>query len=330
MTRLNIFGILKPKNERRKIMPANVETMFYTRTAPWHGLGVHCEEAPNSREALKKSGLDWSVIQRPIMTSNYVPVNGYKANIRDKDQKILGVVTDRYKVVQNHEAFAFTDTLLGEGVRYETAGSLADGKKVWLLAKLPNKYIMEGENIEPYLIFSNSHDGNNAIKIAMTPIRVVCMNTLNLALSSAKRIWSTVHVGNLKNKMQEAHNTLALAENYMTNLGQEFKSLSRIRLSDSKVNEYINMLLPVDENGSDMHRRNINKIREDLRIRYYEAPDLRHVGKTGYRFICAVSDFATHAKPLRETANYQENMFGKTIEGNPLIDRAYEMVLQAA
>jgi hypothetical protein len=93
----------------------NVETMFYTRVAPWHGLGVCCEEAPNSKEALKLSGLDWNVLQKPIMTSNYVPIAGYKANVRDTDQRILGVVTDRYKVVQNHEAFAFTDTLLGEG-----------------------------------------------------------------------------------------------------------------------------------------------------------------------------------------------------------------------
>ena len=67
-----------------------------------------------------------------------------------------------------------------------------------------------------------------------------------------------------------------------------------------------------------------------MKIRYFEAPDLRHVGKNAYRFVCAVSDFATHAKPLRETANYRENVFSKTIDGNPLIDRAYDMVLSAA
>jgi len=73
----------------------------------------------------------------------------YKANIRDIDEKVLGVVTDRYRIVQNHEAFAFTDALLGEGVKYETAGSLNEGKKVWLLAKLPEKYIIGGEKIDP-------------------------------------------------------------------------------------------------------------------------------------------------------------------------------------
>ncbi len=310
-------------------MAANVESMFYVRVAPWHGLGVRVESALSSADALEQSGLNWNVIQRPIMTDNYDPIPGYKANIRDSDNRVLGVVTDRYKVVQNSEAFAFTDALLGEGVRYETAGSLQDGKKIWILAKLPDKYIMEGEQIEPYLVFSSSHDGNGAIKAAMTPIRVVCQNTLNIALSQAKRIWSTVHVGDLSAKMDEARNTLLLAQNYMTGLGSEFNKLAKVKLSDAKVMEYINMLLPMDDNPTDTHKKNIQRIREDLKIRYFDAPDLHHVGKNGYRFICAVSDFATHAKPLRETANYRENMFAKTIEGNPLIDKAYDLVMAA-
>lgn len=310
-------------------MAANVESMFYVRVAPWHGLGVCVESTLSSEEALEKSGLNWNVIQRPIMTSNYDLIPGYKANIRDTDNRVLGVVTDRYKVVQNSEAFAFTDSLLGEGVKYETAGSLQNGKKIWILAKLPDKYIIEGEQIEPYLVFSSSHDGSGAIKVAMTPVRVVCQNTLNIALSSAKRIWSTVHVGNLAQKMEEAHNTLLLAEKYMGKLGTEFSRLSKIKLSDSKVMGYIEMLLPMDDQPTDIHRKNIRRIREDLKIRYFDAPDLKHVGKNAYRFICAVSDFATHAKPLRETANYRENVFAKTIEGNPLIDKAYDMAVSA-
>ena len=163
----------------------------------------------------------------------------------------------------------------------------------------------------------------------MTPVRVVCQNTLNLALNSAKRIWTTIHVGNLANKMDEAHCTLSLANNYMNLLGEEFRRLTEVRLSDSKVIEYINMLLPMNDNPTELHRRNVESVREDLKIRYFDAPDLRHVGKTAYRFVCAVSDFATHAKPLRETANYRENVFAKTIEGNPLIDKAHEIVLAA-
>lgn len=109
-------------------MAANAESMFYVRETPWHGLGTKVAEAPCSKEALRLSGLDWNVVQEPIYTETEELIDGYKANVRDSDRSVLGVVTDRYKVIQNDEAFAFTDELLGEGVRYETAGSLQGGK----------------------------------------------------------------------------------------------------------------------------------------------------------------------------------------------------------
>ena len=161
-------------------MAANIESMFYVRETPWHGLGTKVMEAPTSKRALELAGLDWKVVQEPIYTENNELIEGYKANVRDVDRKILGVVTDRYKIIQNEEAFAFTDELLGEGVRYETSGSLQGGKKVWILARMPQEYIISGERISPYLLFSNTHDGSGAIKVALTPIRVVCNNTLNL------------------------------------------------------------------------------------------------------------------------------------------------------
>lgn len=103
-------------------MAAEVETMFSVRERPWHGLGTIVEEALDSETALKLAGLDWMVEQRQLYTEFGKNVPGYKVNIRDKDEEILGIVTDRYKVVQNTEAFAFTDELLGKGVHYETAG----------------------------------------------------------------------------------------------------------------------------------------------------------------------------------------------------------------
>jgi phage/plasmid-like protein (TIGR03299 family) len=310
-------------------MAHNVETMFYTRQAPWHGLGNRVEHTLNSHVALQEAGLNWNVIQRSILTDTLIEIPGFKANIRDTDNQVLGVVTNRYKIVQNHEAFAFTDDLLGEGVRYETAGSLQNGRKVWLLAKLPENYIISGDRVSPYLVFSNSHDGSGSIKVAMTPIRVVCQNTLNLALSSAKRIWTTFHTGNIKSKLDEAKKTLLLAEYYMDKLGTEVDKLNKIKLPDHKIMEYIEFLIPMPDEATKLQKKNIEFLRSDLKFRYFEAPDLEHVGKNGYRFICAVSDFATHVKPLRETASYQENLFMRTMEGNPLIDKAYELIASA-
>ena len=329
---LNIYYSFEPiiNNSKEVItMSANVETMFYTRQKPWHGLGTRVEEAPGSKEALTLAGLDWKVIQKPIRTEEGQPVPGFKANIRDLDGQILGVVTDRYKVVQNEEAFAFTDELLGEGVTYETAGSLQKGRRTWILAKLPQRYIISGDEITPYLVFMNSHDGTGAIKAAMTPVRVVCQNTLNLALATARRSWSTIHTGDIRGKLDDARNTLLYADRYMGELGKAVEQLQQIRLSDRKVYEYINALFPLVEGASEQQKKNLLKLKEDVKLRYFEAPDLKGVGKNGYRFINAVSDFATHAKPLRTSANYQESLFARTVEGNPLIDRAYQM-LQAA
>ena len=231
-------------------MAANVETMFYTRTKPWHGLGVQVQEAPESKDALRLAGLDWKVYQREVYTDSGIKIEGYRANVRNTDNKVLGVVTERYKIVQNEEAFSFTDTLLGEGVRYETAGSLQEGKKVWLLARLPKEYIISGEQISPYLVFSNSHDGSAAVRVAVTPIRVVCNNTLNLALSTAKRSWAMVHTGNIKGKIHEAQETLFMAETYMGKLGKEIEELKRQRITERQVKEYIEILLPLEKTTS--------------------------------------------------------------------------------
>lgn len=310
-------------------MAANVESMFYVRETPWHGLGTRVWDALDSGEALEKAGLDWKVIQKPIYTGDSHLVKGYKANVRDRDNRVLGVVTDRYKVVQNEEAFAFTDALLGMGVRYETAGSLQDGRRTWILAKLPEEYIITGEQISPYLVFVNSHDGSGAIKAVLTPIRVVCQNTLNLALKTTKRSWSAIHTGDICSKMKEAEESLSLAKKYMASLGKEIEDLQRERLTDKQIREFIEILIPEEPGAAEQQKKNVRKLREDMACRYFDAPDLKHVGKNAYRFVNAVSDFATHARPLRKTANYKENLFARTMDGNPLIDKAYQMVKAA-
>ena len=310
-------------------MAANVETMFSVRQKPWHGLGTIVMEAPTSADALKLAGLDWQVLQEPIYTEFGELIENYRANVRNSDRKVLGVVSDRYKVVQNVDAFSFTDELLGKGVRYETAGSLQEGKKVWLLARLPREYIIAGERISPYLVFSNTHDGSGSVKVAVTPVRVVCNNTLNLALDTASRSFSMIHTGNIQDKIQEAKDTLFMAEEYMDRLGAEFEQLRRQKITDAEVKEYISLLLPMEKDSTKLQSKNIIRLREDMMKRYYDAPDLQSVGNNAYRFINAVSDFATHSNPLRRTANYNENLFARTIDGNPLIDKAYQLIKSA-
>ena len=311
-------------------MSANVETMFYVREKPWHNLGVRVNAAPASEEALVLAGLDWEVVQKDVYTEDGELISGYKVNTRSLDDRPLGIVSDRYKVVQNSDAFQFTDDLLGEGVTYETAGALQGGRKVWLLARMPHRYIIAGDEIEPYLVIMNSHDGSSGIKVAMTPIRVVCQNTLNLALDSAKWVWTTRHTENVMSRVHEARETLMLAEKYMGELGRGIDALTKIKLSDKKVGEFMQELFPVSGDMPEVQKKNNRRLLDDLQQRYWEAPDLVYVGKNAYRFVNAVSDFATHADPIRKTKNYNENLFLRTVEGNALIDKAYKMALSAA
>ena len=200
------------------------------------------------------------------------------------------------------------------------------GRKVWLLARLPREFIIAGERISPYLVFSNTHDGSGAVRVAVTPIRVCCNNTLNLALGTAARSFSMVHTGDIQGKVQEAKETLFMADRYMESLGREFERLRKQRITERQVREYIELLLPVEKGAGPAAVRNVNKLRSDMETRYFDAPDLKGLGSNAYRFINAVSDFATHAEPIRRTKNYQENLFMRTYEGNPVIDRAYQLV----
>ena len=200
------------------------------------------------------------------------------------------------------------------------------GRRTWILAKLPEQYIIAGDKITPYLLVMNSHDGTSSIKVCMTPVRVVCNNTLNLALSTAKRMWQTKHTENIMDRMDDAKETLFFAHGYMSELGKVIDKLNQTKLQDKKVIEYMQTFFPVSAELSGIQRKNNSRLLEDLKHRYFDAPDLQHVGKNAYRFINAVSDFATHAEPIRRTKNYDENLFIKTVEGNPMIDRAFQMV----
>lgn len=212
---------------------------------------------------------------------------------------------------------------------YETAGSLQEGRRTWLLAKLPQRYIISGDEITPYLVFMNSHDGTGSIKAAVSPIRVVCKNTLNLALSTAKRYWSTNHTGDIQSKINDAKYTLLYADQYMGELGKTIDHLNKIKLTDRQVYEYIDALFPLLDEPTELQKKNMLRMKEELKIRYFDAPDLKHVGKNAYRFVNAVSDFATHSKPLRERKNFKESLFARTIDGNAMIDKAYELVKNA-
>lgn len=305
-------------------MAALVESMAYVREVPWHGLGTRVEEAMTSSEAMKAAGLDWNVVANPIFTESGIQIPGYVANTRDIDNRILGVVTDKYKIVQNSDAFAFTDNLIGDDCRYETAGSLKNGKTIWLLARLPRTKIL-GDDVDQYLCFSNTHDGTGSVKVFVTPVRVVCNNTLNIALDGAKRFWSCKHMGKMEDKLAEATHTLQLANRYMDELKLEADKLANTTLTDERLHQMLSELFPITEDATDRHKANMQKARNEFMTCYY-MPDIRQFNKTAWGAVNAAADMAAHVQPQRNTQTYQERNFERVVVGHPILDKVMEML----
>lgn len=309
-------------------MAANVESMFYVRQVPWHGLGTMVQEAPTSEDALRLAGLDWDVNQAPVYTNDGIEIPGYKANVRSTDNKVLGIVSNRYQIVNNKEAFEFTDALIGETesgvVRYETAGSLCGGKRIWLLAKMPTKKVLD-DDVEPYMFFSNSHDGTGAIKVGMTPVRIVCANTLAIALNTAKRQWSTKHVGDMQSKLEEAKLCLRMADSYMANLDVEADRLANAKLYREQIEEILDEMFPADDNTSERKKNNIVQFKNQFWTAY-NMPDIQKFEDSAWMAVNAMSDVITHSAPRRNTASYNENRWGKIMDGHIVFDQFVSMV----
>lgn len=315
-------------------MSHEIETMFSAgRVVPWHyeltkDRTKLIQEAPTSADALRFAGLDWEVNQTPVYANDGTEIPGYKANVRSTDNKVLGIVSNRYQIVNNTEAFEFTDAIVGETedgvVRYETAGSLCGGKKIWLLAKMPTKKILD-DDVDPYMFFSNSHDGTGSIKVGLTPIRIVCNNTLSLALNTAKRQWSTKHIGDMQSKLEEAKLCLQLADKYMKGIDEEADRLANATLYREQIDEILNELFPIDEDATERKKNNVQAMKDNFYVAYF-MPDIAQFKDTAWGAVNAMSDMITHATPKRNTASYNENRWGKIMEGHALFDQFVNLV----
>ena len=195
-----------------------IESMMYVREEPWHGLGTRIEAECTSAEALRAAGLDWEVELLPVYRGDLMDrtllIPDKRAVVRKTDGRTYNVVGDQYTPIQNAQAFAFFDDVVGTGQAvYHTAGSIANGAKVWILAKLPNTAAVKGVDVmENYLLLVNGHDGSLSFQMLWTPIRVVCNNTLVRALGKTNgQLFVTRHSPNIQARVDQAQETLGLS-----------------------------------------------------------------------------------------------------------------------
>jgi phage/plasmid-like protein (TIGR03299 family) len=263
------------------------DQMFSVRAMPWHGLGVVLDEYPRSiDEALQSAGLGWKVIHGDVLVvkraewtddfgiehpAELIPAKGFKANVREDTGAVLGIVSDEYEVVENRDAFRFLDALIGSEMRFETAGSLWGGRRVWCLARLPEYVELGGDLSATYIYVANSHDGSMAVAAAVTPIRIVCENTLGAALRqaeqgvNAQRTFRFRHTGNLQAKFSEARQVLGMTVNYERQFETLADQLARESIGPDRLERTVlRHLWTIDEDTGKLARQHRQRTIESV------------------------------------------------------------------
>jgi phage/plasmid-like protein (TIGR03299 family) len=306
---------------------------------PWHGLGAILQGDMDSADALRHAHLDWQVVPVPLYvlsgTGSVVTpssVNGYVANMREDTQEILGVVSDKYRVIQNVDAFKFADDLLdvkrGEAV-YETAGSLFNGRRVFMLLNLPAERILDDE-VNKYLCLSNSHDGTGAMKVFTTGVRVVCHNTLSMALSGFEkgvgRGLSIRHMSSADIRRKEAVRAYRMADDYFDGIRKfaEFASGKKV-----DVDVLLAKLFPEEESWTARRKANNADIRNTIKELCKCKDDLGNHTKDGWGFVNAVADFRSNTKPKRVTSKSADRRMASFMDGDDVVQMAVDLVLAA-
>lgn len=299
---------------------------------PWHGIGTVVQGCPTSDEAIKLAKLDWDVLQYPVYANEdalhfadgNIRCDGYFANVRSDTEDVLGIVKGRYKVLQNREAFDFVDDIVGNGeveVKYETAGSLFNGRRVFLLTRLPDMKVL-GDDVENYLFFTTTHDGSGSFMAGISNVRVVCNNTLQLAIRTAQRSWKCRHTESIQGKKQEAQQSLGLAVKYMA----ESKGLAE-QMARKIINEeqFFRSLF----GATHMTEKNNEALTLAIHDIYHTKDDLANFRGTAWGMYNAVADFVSNGEPLRKSRNFEQKKLKGFFDGYRLLGKAQGILLSA-
>jgi phage/plasmid-like protein (TIGR03299 family) len=283
--------------------------VFTAGTPPWHGLGRNVAEAVSSQQAIELAGLDWQVVQWHVSATSpdgwgSVAAKDHVANVRADTKAVLGIVGKKYRPFQNAEAFQFADAVVGEGLaRYETAGALRGGKRVWMLLKLPDQIKAgRGDAIQPYLMIYNTFDASSCLRALLTSIRVVCQNTLNLALGAGRGEGVTIrHRGDLQARVGEARTTLGLVHDRLQRFSGEVEMLRSVPMTSGRLDRYFDGLLPaVSENASAREKNNRLRALESLHTNFTnERNALPGMAGSLWAALNAATEFADHQRRFR-------------------------------
>lgn len=330
--RQTVMPIITSMEQYSSLFPTQSWSAWDDRSLLWSGVGKDLSHDMTTNEVFTMAGLDYGIVKVPtyinridfdgnILTkfdlvangSDFIQIPMY-AIIRDDKIEFLGSGTEQMNPLANEKTKELCNLLFKLGFRYENAGVFDKGKVTYVSMKWKGD-VLSGEKMDYYVVIINSFDGTKPFGIYITPIRISCKNTMNLAVKKAVRFWKIKHTKTAEIKLQDVQESLMAFEHYIHGLDTEIDRMKMLTMNDDKVMKFFETLFPI-ENGmtqrlidSRMHKR------KELAYRYLNAPDLDGMEKSAFRLMCAVTDYADHALPQKNTENWKANRFLKNMSG---------------
>lgn len=309
--------------------------MFYVGQRPWHGLGRAFTEAPSIDEAIVAAGLDWEVRTKALFTSDNEPVDRLaKATYRVSDGRILGVVGPKFQPLQNRHAFDwFAPFVESKMVQLESAGSLREGSRIWVTARINRdpSVIVPGDEVEKFILLANSHDGSLAIRVGYTPIRTVCSNTLSGAINSRdSQLIKVRHTAGLELTLDLVRDIMNVADAQFEATADQFRLLASKQISELDLRRYVKKVLQRKKSVLDRARQQEQQEENPLEIEGREqmAPEIISLFETGrgndmpgvrgtlWAAYNAVTDYTSHHRGRNAENRYDSLWFGDSARLN--------------
>jgi phage/plasmid-like protein (TIGR03299 family) len=295
-----------------------IETMAYRNAVPWHNKGTYVADAPTVEEMTRLAGLDWRVQREEIFVREHggtppIMVPDHFALVRDTDRKVLGVCGSKFKPVQNAESMEFFREFVDAGAAtLETAGSLRGGQIVWALANLNQDYRhTDGDTLKEYVLLSNSHKPGQSLIVKATCVRVVCANTLAMALNSGKAEFRMSHVRKFDSNMRQlAADACGMARDRVAEFQFNMVALKSLEMDAETVQSWVLALVAPGVTGLDDSR-----VARDIMSSYYTAPGAEP--GTGWGALNGVTHYADHVAPTRKgdgSRRLERAWFGDTAQ----------------
>jgi phage/plasmid-like protein (TIGR03299 family) len=298
---------------------------------PWHEIGYSNDGYMTAKEVIEHANLGWEVDKMPLQVpvlndfgSSILEVPNNFAMVRRDTMEVLGVVGNQYTALQNVEAFDFFDNIVdaGEAI-YDVAGSLYNGRKVFIVAKMPD-YIQVGQDdrdvVEKYVVLHNTHDGTSPVVAMITPIRVVCNNTLTWALKDSRTRQIRIrHSRNVGTRVAEASMLLGITNKIYTQLDDIFNQMSGVKMNTNQMNEYF--LASLGKKALDQVSTKTQNMVDDIFRMVEEGYGVDYKGVRGslWGAYNAVTEYVDHGKNYKSDTPKMEAVLygsGATIKEN--------------